>query len=150
MPHWKIFDEQCTWPVSPVTSWCVQWGEEGSSSSEHQASALPDRDPPLRSLHIHGPQKDSLQRLHFRWDTVTEKRTPCPCNYSIIHSPTRGLRCGFIGKRKTSFFWFPHLQEMQNYYKYTQCMHKKKQSSQKKTSENDDETLYSQAGIFTW
>lgn len=46
-----------------------------SVSSEHHASALPDHDPPLRPLHIHGPQKDSLQRLHFKWDTVTDKRT---------------------------------------------------------------------------
>lgn len=47
----------------------IRWGRPRvgvSVSSEHHASALPDHDPPLRPLHTHGPQKDSLQRLHFR------------------------------------------------------------------------------------
>lgn len=53
----------------------VRWGRLGVSvSPEHHTSALPDHDPPLRPLHIHGPQKDSLQRLHFKWDTVTERK----------------------------------------------------------------------------
>lgn len=81
----------------PFVLCVVRWGRLGVSvSPEHHDSALPDHDPPLRPQHIHGPQKDSLQRLHFRWDTVTEKRTPWPFNYGIIHSLTEGFCCGFV------------------------------------------------------
>lgn len=47
-------------------------------SPEHHASALPDRGPPLRPLHTHGPQKDSLQRLRFRMRYSNTQNTPCP------------------------------------------------------------------------